>query len=98
RPVTPTDVQSAGLPERKGVVVEGVASGSPAERAGLQKGDIIVGVGDQPVAGPPELTRRIAASAPGSRVQLDVVRARTRRTVAVELGRLPEQRRQAPRS
>jgi len=97
RPVTPTDVQGAGLPERKGVVVEGVASGSPAERAGLRKGDIIVAVGDQPVGGPPELTRRIATTPPGTRVQLTVVRDRSRKTLDVELGRLPEQRGPAPR-
>jgi serine protease Do len=92
RPVTPADVQSAGLSERRGVVVEGVSAGSPAERAGLRKGDVIVAVGDQPVNGPPDLTRRIAASPPGSKVQLTVARDRSQKPVEVQLGRLPDDR------
>ncbi len=95
--VTPDAAQSAGLGESRGAVVAGVAPGSPAEQAGIQKGDIIVAVGDQAVSGPPELTRRIAGSPPGTRVQVTVVRDRSRKTVPVELGRLPERRVPIPR-
>jgi serine protease Do len=97
RPLTPATAESSGLPEPKGAVVDSVASGSPAERAGLRAGDIIVAVGDQSVSGPPELTRRIAGTPPGSKVDLTVVRDRARQKIAVELGRLPEQRPAAPR-
>jgi len=96
RPVTPASAQTAGLPEARGAVVEGVAPGSPAERAGLQKGDVIVAVNDQPVAGPPDLTRRIAMTPPGTRVQITVIRDRGRKTLPVELGRLPERAQQLP--
>ena len=92
RPVTTEVAQGAGLPDAKGAVVEGVVEGSPAERAGMRKGDVIVAVGDQPVVAPPDLTRRIAATAPGTRVELTLVRERKRVQVAVELGRLPERR------
>jgi serine protease Do len=92
RPVTSQVAQDAGLPDQKGAVVEGVVEGSPAERAGMRKGDVIVAVGDQPVAAPPDLTRRIASTAPGTRVDLTVVRERQRVQVAVELGRLPDRR------
>ena len=85
-------VKEAGLPDAKGAVVEGVVEGSPAERAGMKKGDVIVAVGDQPVATPPDLTRRIAGTAPGTRVALTVIRDRKRVQVAVDLGRLPERR------
>ncbi|MGH7319995.1 MAG: S1C family serine protease [Candidatus Rokuibacteriota bacterium] len=97
RPVTPDVAQTLGLGESRGAVVEGVAQGSPAERAGLRKGDVIVAVGDQPVAGPPELTRRVAGTPPGTRVDLAVVRDRARRTLSVELGRLPDRRGTPPR-
>jgi serine protease Do len=95
RPVTPGTAESSGLAEPKGAVVDSVASGSPAERAGLQKGDVIVAVGDQAVSSPSDLTRRIAGTPPGTPVQLTVVRDRARQTLPVELGRLPEQRRPA---
>jgi serine protease Do len=89
-PVTSQTAQASGLAEPRGAMVENVAPGSPAERAGLQKGDVIVAVNDQPVVAPPELTRRIASMPPGTRVQVTVVRERARKTLPVELGRLPD--------
>jgi Do/DeqQ family serine protease len=88
--VSPADVQSSGLPDVRGVMVVEVLRDSPAERAGLQKGDIIVAVNDQPVNGPSDLTRRIASTPPGTRAPVTVVRDGSRKTIQVELGRLPE--------
>jgi serine protease Do len=92
RPVTPHLAERAGLPDPRGAVVESVVDGSPADRAGLRRGDVIVAVGGQPVAGPPDLTRRIAGTSPGTPVELGVVRDGKRSTLRVELGRLPERR------
>jgi serine protease Do len=92
RPLTPEATQQAGLGESRGAVVDSVQPGSPAERGGVQRGDIIVAVGDQPVSGPPELTRRIAGTPPGTRVQLTVIRDRAQKALTVELGRLPDRR------
>ncbi len=97
RPLTAQTADQAGLSEPRGAVVEGVVPGSPAERAGLQKGDVVVTVNDQPVGGPPELTRRIATTPPGTKVQIGVIRDRQRRKVPVELGRLPERGGPPPR-
>jgi len=92
RPVTSHTAETAGLTETRGAVVEGVVQGAPADRAGIQKGDIIVAIGDQPVAAPPDLTRRIAGTAPGTRIQVTVLRDGKRNTIPVELGRLPDRR------
>jgi serine protease Do len=92
RPVTPEAAESAGLKEQKGVVIENVVEGSPAEKAGVQKGDVIVAVNDQPVAAPQELTRRIVGTAPGTRVELSLVRKGKPLKLPVELGRLPDRR------
>jgi serine protease Do len=92
RPVTPEAAESAGLKEQKGVVIESVVEGSPAEKAGVQKGDVIVAVDDQPVAAPQELTRRIVGTSPGTRVMVSLVRKGKSLKVPVELGRLPERR------
>jgi serine protease Do len=97
RTLTAATARSAGLSDTRGAVVEGVSPGSPAERGGLRKGDVIVAVNDQPVAGPPDLTRRIAMTPPGTRVQLAIVRDRDRKTLGVELGRLPERAQLPPR-
>ncbi|MBI4011498.1 MAG: trypsin-like peptidase domain-containing protein [Candidatus Rokubacteria bacterium] len=97
RPLTAQTAEQAGLSEPRGAVVEGVVPGSPAERAGLQKGDVVVTVNDQRVGGPPELTRRIATTPPGTKVQIGVIRDRQRRSVPVELGRLPERGGPPPR-
>jgi len=92
RPVTPEISESSGLKEPTGVVIENVVEGSPAEKAGIQKGDVIVAVNDQPVAAPQELTRRIVGTAPGTRVQISIVRKGKSLQLPVELGRLPERR------
>jgi Do/DeqQ family serine protease len=92
RPLTPDAAESAGVKDQKGVVIESVVEGSPAEKAGVQKGDVIVAVNEQPVTAPQELTRRIVGTSPGTRVQLSVVRKGKPLNLPVELGRLPERR------
>jgi serine protease Do len=53
-------------------------------------------VNDQPVSGPSDLTRRIASTPPGTRAPVTIVRDGGRKTVQVELGRLPERAQQPP--
>jgi serine protease Do len=92
RPVTPEIAESAGLKEQKGVVIENVVEGSPAAKAGVQKGDVIVAVNDQAIAAPQELTRRIVGTAPGTRVQISILRKGKPLQLPVELGQLPDRR------
>jgi serine protease Do len=87
RPIAP----EGGETGQKGVVVESLVEGAPAEKAGVKKGDVIVAVNDQPIVTPPELTRRIVGMAPGTRVELSLVRDGKSLKVPVELGRRPEQ-------
>jgi S1-C subfamily serine protease len=68
-----------------------VVEGAPAARAGVKKGDVIVAVNDQPIVTPPELTRRIVGMAPGTHVELSILRQGTSLKVPVELGVRPEQ-------
>jgi serine protease Do len=92
RPVTAALAESARLQDARGAFVDNVVQGSPAARAGLRKGDVIVAVDDQPVGNPQELTRRIAGTPPGTRVRVGVVRDGASQTIPVELGRLPDRR------
>src|SRR5206468_1265630 len=57
-----------GLTIAGGLLVTDVATGGPADRAGLRRGDVIVEVGKKPVADPAALFRMLAQLKPGDRV------------------------------
>lgn len=66
----------------QGAFVGGVNPGSPAEKAGLKVGDVIVSVGDRPIASVDELSAALSASKDSS-VALTLARGATRREVTV---------------
>ncbi len=59
----------------RGAVVMSVTPGSPAERAGLRKGDVIVGVAGAPVVGPPQLVAAVELNGVGKPLELNLIRA-----------------------
>jgi len=63
-----------GLSHAKGVVVTEVVPGSPAERAAMHVGDVIIKYADEDVESPESLKARIAATPPGKHVRIEVVR------------------------
>jgi serine protease Do len=83
--VEPADVQVFSLPNANGAVVSQVPDG-PAKSAGVQLGDVIVGVDGQPIVDRGDLMERIAMRQPGERVNLDLIRYGRRERVAVTLG------------
>ena len=85
-----SDLQrSLRLSVPSGAVVQDVSSGSPAERAGLRVYDVIVGFEGAGVAGDDELIHAIAARAPGSAVQLRVLRDGREMATTVKLSERP---------
>ncbi|HOM29626.1 MAG TPA: Do family serine endopeptidase [Deltaproteobacteria bacterium] len=72
--VSPEIARAVGLDEPKGAMVTTVYPGDPAEKAGIQPGDIIVGVNGKAVEDPRALTRMIGSLKPGSKVDLSVFR------------------------
>lgn len=87
----PEEVRRARqLPARQGALVAEVVSRSPAASAGLRPGDIIVAFQGDAVAEPRDLTRRVAATRPGTRVAVEFLRNGARRTAETSLGRLPD--------
>jgi len=69
----------------KGAVVSGVQPGSPAEQAGIQPGDVIVGVGSQQVASPEDAVRAIRAAGKDHNLALRILRDGHSLFVAVNL-------------
>jgi serine protease Do len=66
--------ESFGLDKASGALVSGVEKGSPAERAGLQAGDVILQFDGKAVTGSSDLARFISETAPGTKVRLKVWR------------------------
>jgi len=75
---------AVGLPERDGLLVRGVVKDSPAERAGLARGDLIVRAGDREPATIDDLFDALDAAAGGT-LALGIVRGSDERTVDVAL-------------
>jgi S1-C subfamily serine protease len=72
-----------GLSAERGILVVSIEPNSPAERAGLRDGDIIVGFDDQPVAAIDDLHRLLTEARVGARVALSVIRRVEKLTVSV---------------
>jgi serine protease Do len=94
RNVSPNDAAYVGLPNIRGVVVEDFGSeNSPAQKAGLQPGDIIVAVNGKPVEYVGQLQQEIAFRQPGEAVKVEVARkGGARKTVEVKLQEQPSAR------
>jgi serine protease Do len=75
-----------------GVLIGDVVAGAPAEKAGLQAGDIVTQFNGSPVDSANELRNAVAATAPGSEATLEIFRDGQQQTVNVEIEELnPEQ-------
>lgn len=73
-PVTKEVAESIGLVKAQGVLVRGVEEGSPAEKAGIEAGDIITRFDGKPIEKPADLPRAVGNTKPGSQVALTVFR------------------------
>jgi serine protease DegS len=82
--------QSIGL-EQGGVVIVRMAGNSPAQRAGLRPGDIILSVAGKPASSAREVLLRIADTTPGEPVDLEVLRGKDKTSVRVLVDEAPQQ-------
>jgi len=76
--------------ENGGVLIGDILRGSPAENAGLKRGDVILDFAGRPVQKMQELQRLVAATRPGTPVGLKIRRESARATSAVEIGELKD--------
>ena len=79
------------LPKETGVVVLSAEPDSPAKRAGLREGDVIIALGDQAVAGVDDLHRLLSDARPAGKVDLTLLRS----TEKLSLPIFPEEARDA---
>jgi serine protease Do len=93
--VTPELAKSFGLERPRGALVADVQPNSPAARAGIQRGDVIVAFNGRSIEDMHELPRVVANMPPGSAVEVRFLRQGRERTARVNVGEMPEERRQA---
>jgi len=83
---------SFGLAKPAGALVNAVEKDGPADKGGIETGDIILRFDGKPVSASSELPRIVGSTKPGSKVAIDVWRRGTSREVTVTVGELPEDR------
>jgi serine protease Do len=75
---------AVGLPEREGLLVRGVVDDSPAARAGVERGDLLVGVAGSPLASMDDLFDALDGAG-GATLTLAIVRGTEERELEVDL-------------
>ncbi|MFN3349623.1 Do family serine endopeptidase [Pseudorhodoplanes sp.] len=89
QPITQDIADGMGLKSTDGALVAEPAPNSPAVKAGIKSGDVIVAVNGERIANARELSRRIGQMAPGNDVRLTILQRGSEKTVNVKLGELP---------
>src|SRR6266568_2594482 len=91
RDAQPEDADAVGLKDITGVVVNSyTGDDSPAKRAGIQPGDVIVALDGQAVSNVPQLQQTVGFKRPGDAVEVTVLRqGGVRKTYTVRLARAP---------
>ncbi|WP_375740094.1 Do family serine endopeptidase AlgW [Pseudomonas boanensis] len=89
QPLTPELAESFGLEGRPGIVVAGIYRDSPAQRANLQPGDIILSIDGEPAGDGRRSMNQVARTRPGEQVNILVMRNGKELELAAEVGVRP---------
>jgi serine protease Do len=88
--LTPELAQQFGVPDSLGALVGDVVSNSPAESAGLQRGDVIRTYDGNPVKDPTHLRSLVAKTLPQARVSLEIIRNESVKQLNLTIGEMPQ--------
>lgn len=93
--ITPELAESFGIKEKKGVLLGDVMQNSPAEKAGLKRGDVITEFNGKPIDTAHTLSRMVASTPPDSKISVKVIRDGKTQDISLNLGTMPEEGEQA---
>jgi len=89
--ITKELADSFGMKNTSGALVAGVEKGSPAEKGGLDAGDVILRFDGKPIVSSSDLPRVVGATKPGKEVPVEVLRRGANRTLTVAVGEMPSE-------
>jgi len=84
--------EALGLKSTKGVLVNEVFKGQPADKAGIKTGDVILSIDGMKTSNANELRNTVAAIPPGKKVSIEIVRDGKQKTLQIELARRDEEK------
>jgi len=90
--VTKELAESFGLSKAQGAAVNAVEKGGPAEKAGVEPGDVILKFDGKPVVTSSDLPRVVGATKPGARIAMQVWRKGATRDLTVVVAEIPEEK------
>ncbi|MBS1228798.1 MAG: DegQ family serine endoprotease [Proteobacteria bacterium] len=90
--VTKELAESFGLAKAQGAIVNAVERGGPADKAGVEAGDVILKFDGKPVVSSSDLPRIVGASKPGSKIAMQVWRKGATRELSVVVGETPDEK------
>ncbi len=96
--VTKDLADSFGLKQTNGALIAGVEKNSPADKGGLEAGDIILKFDGKPIVTSSDLPRVVAATKPGKTVPVEIVRKGANKTLQLGVGEMPNEQAEAPAS
>ena len=88
--ISPEMLNAFQLDDANGALVSGIVTDAPADKAGLQQGDVIVGFHGSKVDDSSVLPGLVAVVAPGTTVEVEIIRDGERMTIPVTLGELED--------
>jgi len=94
--ITKELAESFGLKQTNGALIAGVEKNSPADKGGLEAGDIILKFDGKPITTSSDLPRVVAATKPGKVVPVEVVRKGANKTLQLGVGEMPNEQGEAP--
>jgi len=92
QPITPELAKQFQLKDERGSLVADVIEGSPAEKAGIMRGDVIIEYNGKKVDEPYYLRNMVASTPPNTEVEIKVIRNGQIETLWVTIGELPSER------
>ncbi|WP_137818150.1 Do family serine endopeptidase AlgW [Pseudomonas sp. 2FG] len=91
QPLTPELAESFGLEGRPGIIVAGVYRDGPAQKAGLQPGDLILSIDGEPASDGRRSMNQVARAKPGEKTSIEVMRNGKPLELMAEIGLRPPQ-------
>lgn len=87
--------ESFGMKNTNGALIAGVEKGGPADKSGLEAGDVILKFDGKAIAASSDLPRAVAAVKPGKTVSAEVLRKGATKTLSVTVGEAPADKEEA---